>query len=114
VHLLDKRIQGAAKLTGRKYELFTIVLSLSLNFFSINFKLHGKDDFAERSEILLDTDLKIILLNYQNNYVEHSNWLIEYKILLQRCSLFSRFQQNCFVKILDLSAKPFFPSMHYN
>jgi len=31
--------------------------------------LHGKNDFAEGSEILLDTDLKIILLNYQNNFV---------------------------------------------
>jgi len=26
-------------------------------------ELHGKNDFAERSKILLDTDLKIILLN---------------------------------------------------
>jgi len=32
-------------------------------------KLHGKNDFAERSKILLDTDLKIILLDHQNNFV---------------------------------------------
>jgi len=30
---------------------------------------HGKNNFAERSKILLDTDLKIILLDYQNNLV---------------------------------------------
>jgi len=28
-----------------------------------------KNDFAERSKILLDTDLKIILLDHQNNFV---------------------------------------------
>jgi len=31
-------------------------------------KLHGKNDFAG-SKILLDTNLKIILLDYQNNLV---------------------------------------------
>jgi len=31
--------------------------------------LHGKNDFAERTKIL-DTDLKIILLDHQNNFVE--------------------------------------------
>jgi len=30
---------------------------------------YGKNDFTERSKILLDTDLKIILLDYQNNFV---------------------------------------------
>jgi len=30
---------------------------------------HGKNDFAERFKILLDTDLKIILLAHQNNFV---------------------------------------------
>jgi len=33
------------------------------------FILHGKNDFVERSKILLDIDLKIILLDYQNNFV---------------------------------------------
>jgi len=33
-------------------------------------KLHGKNDFAEGSKILLNTDLKIILLDHQNNFVE--------------------------------------------
>jgi len=31
--------------------------------------VRGKNDFAEGSKILLNTDLKIILLNYQNNFV---------------------------------------------
>jgi len=31
--------------------------------------LHGKNDFAKRIKILLDTDLKIILLEHQNNFV---------------------------------------------
>jgi len=30
--------------------------------------MHRKNDFAERSKILLDTDLNIILLNHQNNF----------------------------------------------
>jgi len=32
--------------------------------------IHDKNDFAEGSKILLGTDLKIILLNHQNNFVE--------------------------------------------
>jgi len=31
--------------------------------------LHGKNDFAEGSKILLKTDLKIILVEHQNNFV---------------------------------------------
>jgi len=31
--------------------------------------MHGKNDFAEGSKILLNTDLKIILLDQQNNFV---------------------------------------------
>jgi len=31
--------------------------------------LHGKNDFTEGFKILLDTDLKIILLDHQNNFV---------------------------------------------
>jgi len=30
--------------------------------------LHGKNDFVEKSKVLLDIDLKIIL-DYQNNFV---------------------------------------------
>jgi len=32
--------------------------------------IHKKDNFAEGSNILLDTDLKIILLYRQNNFVK--------------------------------------------
>jgi len=38
---------------------------------------------------------KVILLTYQNNYVERSK-LLEYQNFLQHCSLFLRFQQNYF------------------
>jgi len=30
---------------------------------------YGKNDFVEGFKILLDTDLKIILSNYQNNFI---------------------------------------------
>jgi len=32
--------------------------------------MHGKNDFAEIFKSLLDTDLKTILLDHQNNFVE--------------------------------------------
>jgi len=70
---------------------------------------------------------KVILLSYQNNYVERSNKLLEYQHLLQHCLLFLRFQQNyfddaiklsvlfrsVFSKILDSSTKLFFPCRYY-
>jgi len=31
--------------------------------------LHGKNAFADRSEILLNTNLKIILLDHRNNFI---------------------------------------------
>jgi len=31
--------------------------------------IHENNDFAEESKILLDTDLKIILLDRQNNFI---------------------------------------------
>jgi len=37
--------------------------------FTIEKIMHGKNNFAERSKILLDTDLKIILLDHQSNFV---------------------------------------------
>jgi len=49
--------------------LFKFVTVISFfQIFCIGF-VHGKNDFAEGSKILLDTNLKIILLNYQNNFV---------------------------------------------
>jgi len=37
------------------------------------FILHGKNNFADLLAENLTTDLKIILLNYQNNYVGRSS-----------------------------------------
>jgi len=39
---------------------------------------------------------KVIMLNYQNNYLEHSNQLLKYQNFFKHCSLFLRFQQNYF------------------
>jgi len=81
---------------------------------------HKKNGFAEVSKNLqLDIDLKIILINYQNNYVGHSNWLLEYENLLQHClsclsSLHNYFDvptklfsDLCLIKFLDLSKSSF-------
>jgi len=63
---------------------------------------------------------KIILINYQNNYVECLNWLLEYQIFLEYCSSCLSFQHNYFddsiklfldlylTKFLHVSAKSFF------
>jgi len=63
-------------------------------------------------------DIKII---YQNNYVEHSSWLLEYQNLLQYCSSYLNFPHNYFdgstklfsdlylSKFLDTLTKSFFP-----
>jgi len=57
-----------------------------------------KNDFAKISKNLAGTDLKIILMNYKNNYVGCSN----------RLKLFSDYFLYL-VKFLDISAKSFFP-----
>ena len=49
--------------------------------------LHGKNNFAERSKIPLDTGLKIILVNHQNNFIGNLSWLLEYQIF---CSIAHR------------------------
>jgi len=41
-----------------------------LRFYYVSEIIHGKNDFVKISKEL-NTDLKIILLNYQNNYVKH-------------------------------------------
>jgi len=38
----------------------------------LKIQLHGKNDFIEGSKILLNTDLKIMLLAHQNNFVKIS------------------------------------------
>jgi len=47
--------------------------------------MHGKNDFVEISKNLvtdLDTDLKIVLLERQNNYVGNSSMISNKKILM--------------------------------
>jgi len=77
--------------------------------------IHGKN-FAEESKILLDTDLKIILLNHQNNFVEilkiMNNAVKNFDILASLNVLHNYFDSSIKLltaKILDLLAKPFFP-----
>jgi len=57
-------------------------ISVAIIFiFAIYICLHGKNDFAEKYKILLDTDLKIILLNHQNNFVGSLKIMTLQKIL---------------------------------
>jgi len=46
-------------------------------FSHIDRHIHGKNNFAEVSKNFARIDLKIILLDCQNNYVGRSNWLPE-------------------------------------
>jgi len=53
------------------------MLEKSTNILFIYHYLHEKNDFTEvLKNWAIGTDLKIILLDYQNNYVKRSNWLI--------------------------------------
>jgi len=56
-------------------------------------------------KIELDTVLKIILFEYQNNYVERSRWLLEYRNFLQHCLSFLciSIQQNYFQIYIQLN-----------
>jgi len=83
--------------------------------------IYTKNNFKE-SKILLDTDLKIILLDHQNNFLGtlkiRSNIAKNSDILATSLSILHKYfdQQNHFsdlypAKILDLSIKPFFPRM---
>ena len=53
----------------------TIIIAILMQKTYNYFHIYGKDDFA--------VDLKIILLDYQNNYIEYSNWLLECQHFLQ-------------------------------
>jgi len=46
-----------------------IVVFLATGCLPKNFTIHGKNDFTERSNILLNIDPKTTLLNHQNNSV---------------------------------------------
>jgi len=50
--------------------------------------IHKKNNFAKISKNLVNTDVKIILLNHQNNYVRRSNWLL-------KCSNFLQYYHQC-------------------
>jgi len=71
-----------------------------------------KDDFIESSKILLDTELKIILLFIKNNEQCYKKiwkqlvWTFYIIILIIQQNYFSDLY---LAEILDLSAKPFFP-----
>jgi len=76
----------------------------------IHIFLYRKRNIADKTDIekILLKDLKfswiqirkVILLNYQNNYVERSNQLPKYQNFLQYCKIYCllllRFQQNYF------------------
>jgi len=79
----------------------------------------GKMVLLKYLKIWLDTDLKIILLDHQNNYVERSSWLLECYNFLQRYLLRLSVLHNYFnnstllpdlylAKFLNTSEKSFF------
>jgi len=53
--------------------IFLSLHAILYDFYYASFStyLHGKNDFAKKSKILLDIDLKIILLDHQINFVEN-------------------------------------------
>jgi len=83
--------------------------------------MYEKKDIAKRFKILLDTDLKIILLAYQNNFVGTLKIMINaaknfdfsnFSFSVLHSNYFNSLRKLLFFlysKILDLSAKPFFP-----
>lgn len=60
---------------------------------------HEKNDFAEVSESL-DADLKIILSNHPNNYVERSSWLLERRYSSHYCHEKSSIEKYCVVGLI--------------
>ena len=77
--------------------------------------------FLKYLKIQLDTDLKIILLDHQNNYVGRSSQLLDCQNFLQPCSSRLNVLHNYFdgptkffadlylAKVIDTAAKLFFP-----
>jgi len=71
---------------------------------------HGRNDFAERSKILLSIDLKIILLKIMNNVAKNFDILAtSLSNILHNYFEFNNFSDLYLTKILDLSAKSIFP-----
>jgi len=87
--------------------------------------MHGKNDFVERSKILLNIDLEIILLDNQNNFAGTlkimSNAVKNFGILATSLSVLHNYFDSLTkllfspysAKILDLLAKPFFSCLNY-
>ena len=78
-----------------------------MNIVFFNEKLiHRKNHLTEVSKnVARYINLKIILLDCQNNYVELSNWLLEYHDFLQYYSLYFNFLiiwENCLVTLIFL------------
>jgi len=48
--------------------------------------LHGKNGFAEVSKNLARYGSEVNLLDYQNNYVGYSSWLLKCQHFLRHCS----------------------------
>ena len=69
-----------------EYLKFNYVQLITVKYFS-----KTKQNYFQVS---IDIDLKIILLNHQNNYVRHRNWLRECQNFLQHCSSCLRFLHN--------------------
>jgi len=82
VHLFDRIIYRARLLSYSLFFYYYLIYDLQLTKTSSQntcgiyghkkflLIIHGNNDFTEGSKILLDTDLKIIFLDYQNNFVE--------------------------------------------
>ena len=108
------------------------ILTLDLSQVKVFFKnqVNRKNGFIEIPKNL-DTDLKIILLDYNpNNYIEYSNWLLECQNFVQYYLACLNFLHNCFqrnlfstklfsdlyvAKFLDINFQQlFFPCINYN
>jgi len=98
--------------------VYFIIKQIRTNFiFSI---VHEKNDFTEGSKILLDIDLKIILLVHQNNFVgtlkiksntvkNFDNLTTDLSVLHNHFDSLTKLLFDLYpAKILDLSAKSFF------
>jgi len=79
-------MHSSTNLQRRIVRIESKILIHGKNGFAEILHLRKKNDFAEGSKILLDTDLKIILLNHQNNFVE----TLKKKTMLQKILIFQQ------------------------
>jgi len=50
-------------------------------------------------------------IHFVENYVERSNQLLEYQNFLQHCTLFLKFQRNCFDSSIKLFLNLYLPKL---